>query len=741
MDPTIGVGFGVLIALSLLAPAPKDGAEELDYASFRAKVAAGQVASVEIHQDSGKVEGRLDDGTEFTAQGPPGGLPEADIRLLDAHEVDRNYAAKETSNPLGTILLYVLPFLLIVGVLVWMSRRATSQLSDVTGFTRSRARVTQAERPGTTFADIAGYDTVKEEIREVVDFLRDPAVFSAIGAKIPKGILLVGPPGSGKTLFARAIAGEARVPFISITGSEFLEMFVGVGAARVRDLFATARKETPSIVFVDEIDAIGRKRGTGLGGGHDEREQTLNQLLAEMDGFETTEGIVMLAATNRPDILDPALLRAGRFDRQVLIPLPTAAERAAILAVHSRGKRLAGDVDLDLIALGTPGMSGAELANLVNEAALIAVRRHADEISTDDLDAARDRVLLGLRRTSLVLTPDEKRTVAYHEAGHALLANVLPYADPVHKVTILPTGMALGATQQLPTEERQIRRRPELDDALAVRLGGPCRRGARLRGGVDGRPRRPGRRHRPRPAHGAGMGHVRAPRPHRLGRPGTRVPGRGAHPHPRLLRRDRPHHRRGDHADARRPGRPGHRRARGLPGSTRRRSPPPCSNTKPSTAPTSPGSSRAPRPTGTPQATTPLTWSSRQVHDVPDWAARLEDRLADEVSRVSGVLSGGRPPRPLLSTPLGGRSALAAYPAARRAKRDADTRLFGESVTTARLTAWLASTSRVTSSKSPPSRAEDHKARSSTASGPRSQLRGPQGDTRGGRPSGGPRRP
>jgi cell division protease FtsH len=249
-------------------------------------------------------------------------------------------------------------------------------------------------------------------------------------------------------------------------------MFVGVGAARVRDLFATARKETPSILFVDEIDAIGRKRGTGLGGGHDEREQTLNQLLAEMDGFETTEGIVMLAATNRPDILDPALLRAGRFDRQVVIPLPTAAERTAILTVHSRGKRLASDVDLDLIARGTPGMSGAELANLVNEAALIAVRRHAGEIAAGDLDAARDRVLLGLRRSSLVLTPDEKRTVAYHEAGHALLANVLPGADPVHKVTILPTGMALGATQQLPTEERQIRQRPELDDALAVRLAG-----------------------------------------------------------------------------------------------------------------------------------------------------------------------------------------------------------------------------------------------------------------------------
>jgi cell division protease FtsH len=469
----IAVMIGVVIALSLLLGSPADEeTEELDYAAFRARVAADQVAGVEIHQDSGTIEGRLDEGTRFEAQGPPGGLPETDIRLLDAHDVDRNYAADEGSSPLGGILLYLLPLLLIISVLVWMSRRTTSQLTGATAFTRSRARVTQTERPNTTFADIAGYDSVKEEIREVVDFLRDPSVFTAIGARIPKGILLVGPPGTGKTLFARAVAGEARVPFIAITGSEFLEMFVGVGAARVRDLFATARKETPSIVFVDEIDAIGRKRGTGLGGGHDEREQTLNQLLAEMDGFETTQGIVMLAATNRPDILDPALLRAGRFDRQVVIPLPTATERTAILTVHSRGKRLAPDVDLDLIARGTPGMSGAELANLVNEAALIAVRRHAGEIAAGDLDAARDRVLLGLRRSSLVLSPDEKRTVAYHEAGHALLAAVLPHTDPVHKVTILPTGMTLGATQQLPTEERQIRQRPELDDALAVRLAG-----------------------------------------------------------------------------------------------------------------------------------------------------------------------------------------------------------------------------------------------------------------------------
>ena len=467
------LSVAALVAIAMLAPSEEtEKTKERDYGAFRAQVVAGEVESVVVHQDSGEIEGRLADGSEFTSQGPPGGPPDADIRLLDAHGVERNYAAPEPSNPIGGLLLYLLPVLLIIGALVWMSRRTTSQLSGASAFTRSHARVSQSERPGTTFTDIAGYEAVKEEISEVVDYLRDPSAFAAVGAKIPKGILLVGPPGTGKTLFARAVAGEARVPFISITGSEFLEMFVGVGAARVRDLFATARKETPSIVFVDEIDAIGRKRGTGLGGGHDEREQTLNQLLAEMDGFETTEGIVMLAATNRPDILDPALLRAGRFDRQVVVPLPTAAERAAILSVHSRSKRLAADVDLDLVARGTPGMSGAELANLVNEAALFAVRRQAEEIDAGDLDAARDRVVLGLRRSALVLSPDEKRVVAYHEAGHALLAAVLPGADPVHKVTILPTGMALGATQQLPTQEHQIRRRPELDDALAVLLGG-----------------------------------------------------------------------------------------------------------------------------------------------------------------------------------------------------------------------------------------------------------------------------
>jgi cell division protease FtsH len=465
------IAAAVLLIMWLVAPPSEDGATKFDYAEFRTRIVERDIASVEIHQGSGKIEGTLRSGDEFSTQGPPGGIPDADIDLLDDHQVERNYAG-ESSSPWGSIAVFVLPFVLILGLFVWLSRRTASQISGATAFTRSRARVYRAERTDTTFADVAGYETVKDEIGEVVEFLRDPSRFAAIGARIPKGILLVGPPGTGKTLLAKAVAGEAGVPFISITGSEFLEMFVGVGAARVRDLFSTARQERPSILFVDEIDAIGRKRGTGLGGGHDEREQTLNQLLAEMDGFETTEGIVVLAATNRPDILDAALLRAGRFDRQVVIPLPTASERLAILRVHARGKTLGDDVDLDLIARGTPGMSGADLANLLNEAALIAVRRGSASVAAADLDAARDRVLLGVPRGALVLSPEEKRAVAYHEAGHALLASLLPNADPVHKVTILPAGYALGATEQVPATERQLRRRAELDDALAIRLAG-----------------------------------------------------------------------------------------------------------------------------------------------------------------------------------------------------------------------------------------------------------------------------
>ena len=345
-------------------------------------------------------------------------------------------------------------------------------MSGIMSIGRSKAKTFSSDRPTTTFDDVAGYTGVKQEISEVVDFLKTPARFKEIGAKIPKGVLLVGPPGTGKTLLARAVAGEAGVPFMSVSGSDFMEMFVGVGASRVRDLFQTARKQAPAIVFVDEIDSIGRKRGAGLGGGHDEREQTLNQMLSEMDGFDTSEGVVMIAATNRPDILDPALLRPGRFDRQIVVPLPDLDERLPILQVHCKGKRMAADVDLGVVSRGTPGMSGADLANLVNEAALHAVRRGSLDIAMADFETARDRVLLGQRRDSMVLSEEEKERVAYHEGGHAVLAYVLEHADPVHKVTILPTGMALGVTHQLPMEERHIHSRDYIEDALCVRMGG-----------------------------------------------------------------------------------------------------------------------------------------------------------------------------------------------------------------------------------------------------------------------------
>jgi cell division protease FtsH len=462
------VGLVVWLTTSLAQPQTNSVA----YSEFLQRVVAGDVRGVNIHQKSGVLDVTLTNGATLTTQGPPGGLPAGDVGLLDQHQVARDYHG-ESSTAWPTMLMWLVPVGIIV--LLWfllVRRTAHGQMAGLAGWSRSQAKVHTTERPPTTLADVAGYDSVKQEIREIVDFLQDNQRFVDMGARVPKGVLLVGPPGTGKTLLARAIAGEAGVPFITITGSEFMEMFVGVGAARVRDLFKTARESRPSIIFVDEIDAIGRKRGTGLGGGHDEREQTLNQLLAEMDGFEGTEGIIILAATNRPDILDPALLRAGRFDRQVVIPLPTLAERRAILAVHCRDKRVSRNVDLDTVARGTPGMSGADLENLVNEAALIAVRRRGQKIVHVDLDAARDRILMGLQRTSLTLNAEEKRIVAYHEAGHAVLSELLPNADPVHKVTILPTGMTLGATQQLPVEERQLQQRPQLDDALAVRLGG-----------------------------------------------------------------------------------------------------------------------------------------------------------------------------------------------------------------------------------------------------------------------------
>ncbi|HEV7862961.1 MAG TPA: ATP-dependent zinc metalloprotease FtsH [Acidimicrobiia bacterium] len=445
--------------------------EDFRYSEFLSNVQSDQVDRVKVDQVTGRIDGVLKNGKQFHVNGPQNTIPDKDIALLDEHHVARDYKPR-SSDFLGSLLLWFLPIGVLVGLWWWMGRRAQGQMAGIMNIGRSRAKVYTTEKPKTTFADVAGLTGVKEEITEVVDFLKNAGKFKEIGARIPKGVLLVGPPGTGKTLLARAVAGEAGVPFISVTGSDFMEMFVGVGAARVRDLFQTARKQAPAIIFVDEIDSIGRKRGAGLGGGHDEREQTLNQMLSEMDGFETTEGIVMMAATNRPDILDSALLRPGRFDRQIVVPLPTQSERRAILEVHCKDKRIGPDVDLDVVARGTPGMSGADLANLVNEAALFAVRRGGDKVAAQDFEDARDRVLMGQRRESMALSDEEKEVIAYHEGGHAVLAYVLPHADPVHKVTILPSGMALGVTQQLPVEEKHIYRQDYIEDSLVVRLGG-----------------------------------------------------------------------------------------------------------------------------------------------------------------------------------------------------------------------------------------------------------------------------
>ena len=448
----------------------KANTSQFTYQTFLTKVSDKQVTTATVDQTSGVITGTLTDGTKYSANGPN---PVTDSELHALTPLGVNYKlVTPTQNPLVSILVYLIPFAIILGIFYFISRRAQGQMGSIMSIGRSKAKLYSTERPSTTFDDVAGYDGVKLEISEVVDFLKTPARFKEIGARIPKGILLVGPPGTGKTLLARAVAGEAGVPFMSVSGSDFMEMFVGVGASRVRDLFATARKQAPAIVFIDEIDSIGRKRGAGLGGGHDEREQTLNQMLSEMDGFDPTEGIVVMAATNRPDILDAAILRPGRFDRQIVVPLPDLDERLPILQVHCKDKRVDPTVDLGKVARGTPGMSGADLANLVNEAALHAVRRGSQVIQNEDFEASRDRVLMGQRRESLVLSGPEKERVAFHEGGHAVLAYVLPDADPVHKVTILPTGMALGVTMQLPMEERHIHPRQHIEDSLAVRMGG-----------------------------------------------------------------------------------------------------------------------------------------------------------------------------------------------------------------------------------------------------------------------------
>ena len=427
------------------------------------------VVSAAINNNNGVITGQLTNGTNYSSNGPVPAIAD-EVNALRVNNVNVTFA--NPTSFASTFLPYLIWILIFAGFMIFAGRQARGQMNGMMSVGRSKAKQFNLDRPRTTFADVAGYLGVKQEISEVVEFLKNPGLYKEIGALIPKGILLVGPPGTGKTMLARAVAGEAGVPFFSVSGSDFMEMFVGVGASRVRDLFSTARKQSPAIVFIDEIDSIGRKRGAGVGGGHDEREQTLNQMLSEMDGFDPSEGVVVIAATNRPDVLDPALLRPGRFDRQIVVPLPDLEERLPILQVHSKDKPLDASVDLNIVARGTPGMSGADLANLVNESALHAVRRHSSSIGMEDFESARDRVLMGQQRDTMVLQDDERERIAFHESGHALLAYVLEKTDPLHKITIIPRGMALGVTMTLPEEDRHIMSRQHLEDSLCMRMGG-----------------------------------------------------------------------------------------------------------------------------------------------------------------------------------------------------------------------------------------------------------------------------
>lgn len=448
---------------------------DFTYTEFREHLAEGRVHSVTFRDR--QVEGELTqpimrDGQEFTEFETrlPGDVTDGLLEELAQRDVI--VEAEPTETGWGTLLLTALPWLLFIAFWIWIFRTMQGGGNKAFQFGRSKAKMISPDTPKVTFSDVAGADEAKEELQEIIEFLKDPAKFSRLGGRLPKGVLLVGPPGTGKTLLARAVAGEAGRPFFQMSGSDFVEMFVGVGASRVRDLFEQGKAHAPCIIFVDEIDAVGRHRGAGLGGGHDEREQTLNALLVEMDGFESNEGVILLAATNRPDVLDPALLRPGRFDRQVVVDSPDVKGREGILRVHAKKLPLADDVELSLIARGTPGMSGADLANICNEAALLAARRNADKVSMDDFELAKDKVMLGTERRSLVLTEKERRLTAYHEAGHAVLGLKIPGLDPVHKVTIVPRGRALGITASLPEEDRHSYTREWMQGQLAMLFGG-----------------------------------------------------------------------------------------------------------------------------------------------------------------------------------------------------------------------------------------------------------------------------
>ncbi|MDR2503446.1 MAG: ATP-dependent zinc metalloprotease FtsH [Deltaproteobacteria bacterium] len=446
---------------------PKSAQDQLSYSDLMNFVQQGRVSEVSIQGQN--ITGMLDGGKTFRTFAP-----------RDANMVERLMAAgvsikaepQDEAPWYVSLLVSWLPMLLLVGVWAFFMRQMQGGNGKAMSFGRSRARVISPEHGRVTFSDVAGVDEAKEELTEVVDFLSNPKKFTRLGGRIPKGVLLVGPPGTGKTLLAKAVAGEAGVPFFSISGSDFVEMFVGVGASRVRDLFAQGKKNAPCLIFIDEIDAVGRHRGAGLGGGHDEREQTLNQLLVEMDGFEANEGVILIAATNRPDVLDPALLRPGRFDRQVVVPTPDVRGRRHILEVHSRRTPLAADVDLDRISRSTPGMSGADLENLVNEAALLAAKSDKDFVSMSDFEEAKDKLIMGKARRTMVLSDAEKRNTAYHEAGHALVSKFTPESNPVHKITIIPRGRALGFTALVPEEDKYTITRTALESRIAMALGG-----------------------------------------------------------------------------------------------------------------------------------------------------------------------------------------------------------------------------------------------------------------------------
>ena len=457
----------VMIVLFNLFNQPPVSPNDLNYTQFLAKVRQGEVVSVKIQ--GSRISGVLANDQRFTSYAPD------DPTLVDTlvkSNVQVKAEPQEDAPWYMTVLISWFPMLLLIGVWIFFMRQMQGGGGKAMSFGRSRAKMVTQEETKVTFADVAGVDEAKDELQEIVDFLSNPKKFTRLGGRIPKGVLLVGGPGTGKTLLARAVAGEAGVPFFSISGSDFVEMFVGVGAARVRDLFIQGKKNAPCLIFIDEIDAVGRQRGAGLGGGHDEREQTLNAMLVEMDGFESNEGVILIAATNRPDVLDPALLRPGRFDRQVVVPNPDLRGRKRILEVHTRKTPLSGEVDLDVLARGTPGFSGADLENLVNEAALHAAKLSQDKVTMIDFEEAKDKVMMGKERRSMILSDEEKKTTAYHEAGHTLVAQFLPGTDPIHKVSIIPRGRALGVTMQLPVDDRHTYSKTYLQNNLAVLFGG-----------------------------------------------------------------------------------------------------------------------------------------------------------------------------------------------------------------------------------------------------------------------------